>query len=71
MQEVKNRKKIATTIRKKVKEKKVKKTDIVKNTGLSRHTVYKILQQGGREENYSFDSLLTICIYLDIKILLI
>ena len=71
MTEVKNRKKIATSLRKKVKERKVKKTDIVKNTGLSRHTVYKILQQGGREENYSFDSLLIMCKYLDIKVFFI
>ena len=71
MTEVKNRKKIANIVRKKIKERKVKKTDIVKNTGLSRHTVYKILQQGGREENYSFDSLLIMCKYLDIKVFFI
>ena len=71
MQEIKNRKKIAATLRKKVKEKKVKKTDIVKDTGLSRHTVYKLLQMGGRDENYSFDSLITMCQYLDLKIFII
>ena len=71
MQEIKNRKKIAITLRKKVKEKKVKKIDIVKNTGLSRHTVYKILQQGGREENYSFDSLIVMCQYLGVKVFFI
>jgi DNA-binding Xre family transcriptional regulator len=71
MQEIKNRKKIAVTLRKKVKEKKVKKTDIVKDTGLSRHTVYKLLQMGGRDENYSFDSLITMCQYLDLKIFII
>ena len=71
MQEIKNRKKIAVTLRKKVKEKKVKKTDIVKDTGLSRHTVYKLLQMGGRDENYSFNSLITMCQYLDLKIFII
>jgi len=71
MLEIKNRKKIAVTLRKKVKEKKVKKTDIVKDTGLSRHTVYKLLQMGGRDENYSFDSLITMCQYLDLKIFII
>ena len=71
MQEIKNRKKIAVTLRKKVKEKKIKKTDIVKNTGLSRHTVYKILQMGGRDENYSFDSLIIMCNFLDLKMFII
>ena len=71
MLQVKDRKRIAKIIRKKIKDKKINKIDICRNTGLSRHTVYKIVQEGGREENYSLDSLFKICKELDIKVLFI
>ena len=71
MTEVKNRKKIANIVRKKIKDKKLKKTELVKKTGLSRHTIYKIILEGGREENYSFDSLLKLCKELDVKVFFI
>lgn len=68
MQEIKTRKQIAKVIRKKLTEKSYKKTDLAKNTGVSRHVIYKIIQRGGRDENYSFDSLMVICKELDVKL---
>ena len=70
MQEIKTRKQIAKVIRKKLTEKNYKKTDLAKNTGISRHVVYKILQQGGRDENYSIDSLIVVCKELNVNIFL-
>ena len=65
---IKNREQIAKIVNQKLTENNPKKTDIVKNLGISRNTLYKIMQKGGRTETYSIDSFFKICKELGIEI---
>lgn len=68
MTNVKNRKKIAAIIKKRMQEKQIKKSDLVKNTGLSRNTIYTVCMQGGKVNSYNVDALFSICKELDLNI---
>lgn len=68
MKEIIKRNDIADIVRKKITENDYKKTDIAKQSGLSRNTVYKIIQSGGRFEDYSVDNFLKMCKQINLKV---
>lgn len=65
---VKNKEDIAKFLNQVVEEKQLDKVEIVEGTKLSRHIVYKLLQKGGRNENYGIKSLFKMCNFLGVKI---
>jgi len=68
--EIKNRKQISNTISKAFKKKGISKVQMAKQTGLSRNSIYQILQAKGKDQNFSIDNLLKVCKELGIKIIL-
>lgn len=46
----------------------ITKADLVKKTGLSRGTVYTVLQDGGNDNNYTIDNLLKVARAIGLKV---
>jgi len=68
--EIKNRKQISNTISKKLAKENISKVEMAKQTGLSRNSIYQILQSKGKDQNFSIDNLFKVCKQLGIKLIL-
>ena len=68
LKQVKSRKVIGKLLSQKVKRKNQQKIKISRSSGLSRHIVDKVLQQGNQSGNYSIDTFLKLCKELEISV---